>query len=50
VESGEHPVARGGRGLGLAFCRLAIEAHGGRIWVEDGAPGAVFCMRLPHGP
>jgi two-component system, sensor histidine kinase and response regulator len=50
VESGEHPVARGGRGLGLTFCKLAIEAHCGRIWVEDGAPGAVFCMRLPHGP
>jgi two-component system, sensor histidine kinase and response regulator len=38
---------RGGRGLGLAFCKLAVEAHGGRIWVEDGRPGAVFCLRLP---
>lgn len=38
------------RGLGLAFCRLAVEAHGGAIWVEDGQPGAVFCVRLPHGP
>jgi signal transduction histidine kinase len=49
VESKERTVTRSGRGLGLAFCRLAIEAHGGRIWVEDGAPGAVFCVRLPHG-
>jgi two-component system sensor histidine kinase/response regulator len=38
---------RSGRGLGLAFCKLAVEAHGGRIWIEDGAPGAVFCLRLP---
>ncbi|HVU01132.1 MAG TPA: hybrid sensor histidine kinase/response regulator [Polyangiaceae bacterium] len=40
--------SRTGRGLGLAFCRLAVEAHGGRIWVEDGKPGAVFRVRLPH--
>ncbi|MBK8023259.1 MAG: GAF domain-containing protein [Chloroflexi bacterium] len=39
---------RGGLGLGLAFCRLAIEAHNGRIWVED-APGggATFAFSLP---
>jgi len=41
-------VTRSGRGLGLAFCKLAVEAHGGRIWVEDGMPGAVFCVRLPN--
>jgi two-component system sensor histidine kinase/response regulator len=49
VESKDRSVTRSGRGLGLAFCRLAVEAHGGRLWVEDGAPGAVFCMRLPRG-
>ncbi|WP_437658680.1 hybrid sensor histidine kinase/response regulator [Sorangium sp. So ce1182] len=38
---------RAGRGLGLAFCKMAVEAHGGRIWVEDNAPGAIFCVRLP---
>ncbi len=37
-----------GLGLGLAFCRLAVEAHGGRIWVDD-APGggAQFNFTLP---
>ncbi len=49
LESGDRSVNWGGRGLGLAFCRLAVEAHGGRVWVEDGAPGAVFCVSVPHG-
>lgn len=40
-------VNLGGRGLGLTFCKLVAEAHGGTIRVEDGAPGAVFCIRLP---
>ncbi|ANM29021.1 hypothetical protein ABI59_04550 [Acidobacteria bacterium Mor1] len=36
------------RGLGLTFCRLAVEAHGGVIWVET-APsgGAMFRALLP---
>jgi two-component system sensor histidine kinase/response regulator len=35
-------------GLGLAFCRLVAEGHGGRIWVasEVGA-GAAFHLALP---
>ncbi len=37
-----------GAGLGLAFCRLAVEAHGGRIWVEsDGVEGTCFSFILP---
>jgi signal transduction histidine kinase len=39
---------RSSRGLGLTFCRLAVDAHGGRIFVEDAAPGAAFCIRLPR--
>jgi len=37
-----------GMGLGLTFCRLAVEAHTGRIWV-DPAPerGAIFSFTLP---
>jgi two-component system sensor histidine kinase/response regulator len=48
VENTEMPDSRAGRGLGLAFCKIAIEAHGGTIWVEDAKPGAVFCLRLPQ--
>ena len=38
---------RSNRGLGLSFCKLAVEAHHGRIWIEDAAPGAIFCVWLP---
>ena len=35
-------------GLGLAFCKLAVEAHGGKITVRDGDPrGSVFAFDLP---
>jgi signal transduction histidine kinase len=40
--------ARANRGLGLYFCKLAVEAHGGTIHVEErGDLGAVFVARLP---
>ncbi|NWG75056.1 MAG: GAF domain-containing protein, partial [Rubrivivax sp.] len=43
--------SRKGLGLGLAFCRLAIEAHKGRIWVEDSPKGgAAFRFVLPTSP
>ena len=48
MEGDGRPRTGGGRGLGLTFCRLVAEAHGGRVWVEDAAPGAIFCMRLPY--
>lgn len=37
-----------GLGLGLAFCRLAVQAHGGTIWVENNTPvGSRFMFKLP---
>ncbi len=39
---------RRGTGLGLTFCRLAVEAHGGKIWIEDNpAGGSIFAFTLP---
>jgi PAS domain S-box-containing protein len=37
-----------GSGLGLAFCRLVVEAHGGQIWLDsDSVPGTTFKLTIP---
>jgi two-component system sensor histidine kinase/response regulator len=41
---------RNNLGFGLYFCRLAVEAHGGRIWVADQPMPAVFGLDLPMSP
>jgi signal transduction histidine kinase len=41
-------ATRSGSGLGLTFCKLAVEAHSGRIGVEsEVGKGAMFWFELP---
>ena len=47
---GDPESARSGVGLGLSICRTIVEAHGGRIWVENRPDGgACFIFTLPVG-
>ena len=46
--SGDRSVDHESTGLGLAFCKTAVEAHGGHIWYESpGDRGARFLFTIP---
>ena len=48
VPSTSESRLRKGTGLGLTFCRLVVEQHGGEIWVSDVPDGgSVFTFWLP---
>jgi signal transduction histidine kinase len=48
VVNGEPHDSAGGTGLGLHIARGIVEAHGGRIWVENAeGEGATFWVALP---
>jgi len=50
VESAFLPLSSNkaeGLGIGLPLCRSIIEAHGGRLWLDDSAQGAVIRFTLP---
>jgi signal transduction histidine kinase len=44
---GDGSRSEDGAGLGLAISRAIVEAHGGRIWLEDGHPGTRVRFTLP---
>jgi signal transduction histidine kinase len=48
TQSSKTKTGAGGTGLGLSICRNIIEAHGGKIWAENGRPkGAIFSFIFP---
>jgi signal transduction histidine kinase len=50
AKSYEDRHSRPGRGLGMTFSRMAVEAHSGKIWVEsEVGHGSTFIVELPCG-
>lgn len=53
VQVPEARSKRRGAGLGLAYCQAAIEAHGEKIWIEDGDQGVgtrvIFTLPVVEG-
>jgi signal transduction histidine kinase len=46
-----HSPCRRGSGLGLNFCKMAVEAHEGTIWFEGNSEGgSMFSFTLPINP
>ena len=50
--AGDRPAdSQSGSGVGLAFCRRTVEAHGGEITVQSQpGRGSTFTIRLARGP
>ena len=49
---GDGQEGAGSTGLGLAIVKGLVEAHAGRVWLDDSAPdeGAAFAFSLPATP